>query len=44
MRIVAWLTWWRVLDAGDRVVAVCETLDEAEAFIANQPALRGASQ
>ena len=38
MRVVAWLSWWRVLDDKGRVLAVCETRDEAEAYIANQPA------
>jgi hypothetical protein len=46
MRIVQWLTWWRVLDAKDRIVAVCTTYDEAVAYIANQPAAasQGASR
>jgi hypothetical protein len=38
MRVVTWLKWFRVLDANDRVQAVCETLAEAQAYIANQPA------
>lgn len=42
MRVVAWLSWWRVLDSGNRVLAVCETRDEAEAYIANQPITRRA--
>ena len=36
--IVAWLNWWRVLNARNAVMAVCETRDEAEAWIAGQPA------
>ena len=38
MRIVVWLAWFRVLDDRNRVVAVCETYEEAESFIAGQPA------
>ena len=38
MRVVAWLSWFRVVDDNGRVIAVCETRDEAEAYIANQPA------
>ena len=38
MRVVAWLSWFRVVDDKGRVLAVCETRDEAEAYIANQPA------
>jgi hypothetical protein len=38
MRVVRWLAWWRVLDDRGRVLAVCETMDEADAYIANQPA------
>jgi hypothetical protein len=34
--IVVWLNWWRVLNATGTVVAVCETYDEAEAYIAGQ--------
>jgi hypothetical protein len=40
MRVVTWLKWFRVMDnvTGHRVLAVCETYDEALAYIANQPA------
>ena len=38
MRVVVWLNWFRVLDDRDRVMAVCETRDEAEAYIAGQAA------
>jgi hypothetical protein len=34
--IVAWLNWWRVVDARGTVIAVCETYDEAESYIAGQ--------
>jgi alkylated DNA nucleotide flippase Atl1 len=37
MRAVAWLQWWRVVDSRGRVQAVCETLDEAQMYIAAQP-------
>ena len=37
MRVVVWLKWFRVIDDQNRVVAVCETRDEADAYIANQP-------
>lgn len=37
MRAVAWRGIWRVVDDDGRVLAVCETLDEAEAYIAGQP-------
>lgn len=37
MSIVVWLQWFRVLDTRGRVLAVCETLAEAQAYIANQP-------
>jgi hypothetical protein len=38
MRVVVWLKWFRVLDnTTNRVLAVCETLAEAQAYIANQP-------
>jgi hypothetical protein len=36
MTVVKWLAWWRVMDGG-RIVAVCETREEAEAYIARQP-------
>jgi len=38
MRVVTWLKWFRVLDDRDRVQAVCETYEEAQAYIDNQPA------
>jgi hypothetical protein len=37
MHVVVFLRWFRVLNARNRVEAVCETLDEANAYIANQP-------
>jgi hypothetical protein len=36
VRIVVWLQWFRVLDDLNRVMAVCETREEAEAYIAGQ--------
>jgi hypothetical protein len=36
--VVVWLKWFRVVDDMGRVQAVCETQDEAEAYIAGQPA------
>lgn len=39
MRIVAWRFVFRVVDAvNGRVLAVCETREEAEMYIAGQPA------
>lgn len=35
--VVAWLNWWRVLNARGTVCAVCETFDEAQAWISGQP-------
>jgi hypothetical protein len=35
--VVKWLKWWRVMDVMNRVAAVCETKEEAEAYIAGQP-------
>jgi hypothetical protein len=37
MHVVTWLKWFRVLDDRGVVQAVCETRDEADAYIANQP-------
>ena len=37
LHIVTWLNWWRVIDARGTVCAVCETFEEAEAYIAQQP-------
>jgi hypothetical protein len=38
MRVVTWLQWFRVMNnLTNRVEAVCETHDEAVAYIANQP-------
>ena len=39
MRVVVWLAWFRVVDANGRVLAVCETRDEADAYIAGQPSV-----
>jgi hypothetical protein len=36
LRIVAWRDVWRVVDDLGRVLAVCETYAEAEAYIAGQ--------
>ena len=36
LTIAAWREWWRVMD-GARIVAICETRDEAVAYIARQP-------
>jgi hypothetical protein len=38
MSVVVWLRWFRVMDDRGRVVAVCETREEADAYIAGQPA------
>jgi hypothetical protein len=38
MRVVVWLAWFRVVDVNGRTLAVCETRDEADAYIARQPA------
>jgi hypothetical protein len=35
--IVNWLNWWRVMTDRGTVAAVCETYEEAEAYIAQQP-------
>ena len=35
LSIVMFLDWWRVMD-GHRIVAVCETRDEAAAYLARQ--------
>ena len=38
LHIVNWLEWYRVMDERNRVAAVCETYNEAESYIAGQPA------
>jgi hypothetical protein len=38
MSVVVWRNWFRVMDNRGRVMAVCETREEAEAYIAGQPA------
>jgi hypothetical protein len=43
LSIVMFLNWWRVMD-GHRIVAVCETRDEAAAFIARQATRRSLLQ
>jgi hypothetical protein len=32
-----WRTWWRVMDDQGRILAVCETKNEAAMYIARQP-------
>jgi hypothetical protein len=39
MRVVVWLQWFRVVDDNGLILAVCETRDEATAYIANQPSV-----
>jgi hypothetical protein len=40
LHVVAWRDVFRVVDDRGAVAAVCETLDEAEAYIAGQAAAR----
>ena len=43
LSIVMFRAWWRVMD-GHRIVAVCETRDEAAAYIARQMTRRSLLQ
>ena len=42
LSIVRFLDWWRVMDA-HRIVAVCETRDEAVAYVSRQATRKGST-